>query len=287
MTNTVRTIRQILPAQPTLEGAGVKLKRAFGFFEAPHLDPFLLLDDFYSKNSDDYIKGFPWHPHRGIETITYVLTGLIEHGDSMGNTGKISSGDVQWMTAGSGIIHQEMPQITQDSLMWGFQLWLNLPASHKMMDPRYREIVSSQIPVLTRENGVMVRVISGTIDDVTGPVTDVVTQPMFLDVDIPSETEFMLDLPDDHTLLVYVIRGTGCFDPEQSGLTDEQSLVIYEHGSSLQVRAGGDGVRFLLMSGKPIGEPVAWKGPIVMNTEEELETAFKEFREGHFIKHQA
>ena len=271
-------------ARSTMEGAGVKLYRAFGFFEAPLFDPFLLLDDFHSQNPADYIKGFPWHPHRGIETMTYVLNGLIEHGDSMGNTGKISSGDVQWMTAGSGIIHQEMPQVTEHSLMWGFQLWLNLPSSHKMMPPRYREIPSSGIPESFRDNGVRIRVISGMIDGVTGPVSDVVTQPTFFDVAIPMEQDFVYDLPSDHTLLIYVIQGAGFFDPGKTVLTGEKALVVYGPGESLYVKSGADSVRFLLMAGKPIGEPVAWKGPIVMNTDEELENAFQEFREGRFIK---
>lgn len=229
---TARNILQVFTSRPTLEGAGVHLKRAFGNNEAPLFDPFLMLDDFRSVNPEHFIKGFPWHPHRGIETITYVLSGNVEHGDSMGNQGTISSGDVQWMTAGSGIIHQEMPKGDAGGSMQGFQLWANLPASRKMMDPRYRDIKAEQIPVVELEGGAVVRVICGSAGNSEGPVRDIVTDPEYLDI------------------------------------TDEP-------------------VRFLLLSGQPIGEPVAWYGPIVMNTQEELRVAFKEYDEGTFIKHRA
>ena len=207
-----RKIKKILKSKPTLEGAGVHLKRAFGFYQVPLLDPFLLLDDFHSDNPSDYIKGFPWHPHRGIETITYMLFGRVEHGDSMRNKGVIQPGDVQWMTAGSGIIHQEMPKGQKDGLMWGFQLWANLPASHKMMDPRYREVKTSQIPEVALAKGVKVKIISGQVNGTKGPVRDIVTDPEYLDITIPSKSTFQYPVKRGHTVLAYVIDGQGYFD---------------------------------------------------------------------------
>lgn len=268
-----------------MEGAGVRLYRAFGFFEAPEFDPFLMLDDFHSDRPDDYIKGFPWHPHRGIETITYLIRGEIDHGDSLGNKGTIRSGDVQWMTAGSGIIHQEMPQVPDDQVLQGFQFWLNLPSAHKMMPPRYRDITSDQIPVLKRQNGVTIKVISGKIDDVEGPVRDVVAGPLLFDIDIPAGQSFGYPLFGEYTLICYVFAGEGRFDPEKQDATSKMHLVVYDSGENILIQAGSQGVRFLMMAGKPLNEPVAWRGPIVMNTDEELETAFREFREGRFIKH--
>jgi len=300
--STVRRIRKVLKSKPTLEGAGVHLKRVFGYQHVPQLDPFLLLDDFHSNNPDDYIKGFPWHPHRGIETITYVLYGTVEHGDSMGNKGVISSGDVQWMTAGSGIIHQEMPKGREDGLMWGFQLWANLPASHKMMEPRYRDVKQHQIPEVRLDNGVKIRIICGEVNDVKGPVQDIVIDPEYLDVKVPSRTGFTHRVQEGYTVFAYVIEGKGYFEPERDPygfevegknyfdfkrecIIGSESLVIFEDGADLAISTEDEGVRFLLISGKPIREPVAWYGPIVMNTQEELRIAFEEYQRGTFLKH--
>jgi hypothetical protein len=298
-----RSIGKVLKSKPTIEGAGVHLKRAFGFNEVPGLDPFLLLDDFRADDPSKYILGFPWHPHRGIETITYVLEGSVEHGDSMGNKGVIEPGDVQWMTAGSGIIHQEMPKGNPKGRMGGFQLWANLPKSHKMMDPRYREVKKKEIPEVTLDGGTRVRVICGTMGKVSGPVRDIVTEPEYLDVFIPKKTAFTHPVMEGHTALAYVIEGQAYFDEgrdaygreavganyfdlERPCLMGPESLVLYERsGDSIIVATENDPVRFLLVSGRPIGESVAWYGPIVMNTQEELRIAFDEFRKGTFIKH--
>jgi redox-sensitive bicupin YhaK (pirin superfamily) len=280
----MRTVRQSWASRPTLEGAGVRLRRAFGFDEVPRLDPFLLLDDFRGDNPRDYLAGFPWHPHRGIETITYMLDGEVEHGDSLGNSGVIRPGDVQWMTAGSGIIHQEMPKGNASGRMGGFQLWANLPASQKMMDPRYRDVSASTIPVVETAGGATVRVIAGTVDGTSGPVTDVVIQPEYLDVTVPAAAEFRHGVPAGHTVLAYVIEGSAGFSPEPEGQTRTGYLALFGDGDELAVTAGKAGVRFLLVSGKPIREPVAWYGPIVMNTDEELQVAFREYRYGTFIK---
>ena len=298
----VRKIKKVLKSRPTIEGAGVHLKRAFGFNQVPQLDPFLLLDDFHSDSPDDYIKGFPWHPHRGIETITYVLHGKVEHGDSMGNRGTIDSGDVQWMTAGSGIIHQEMPKGQKDGLMWGLQLWANLPASHKMMDPRYRDVKSRQIPEIAFDHGVKVKIISGEVKGVEGPVQDIVIDPHYLDVTVPSKSHFTYPVKRGHTVFAYVIEGAGYFDQrrdsyayevESAGYFDfkreclmgSENLIIFDDGDEVAISTEDGPVRFLLISGKPIGEPVAWYGPIVMNTQEELRVAFEEYENGTFIKH--
>ncbi len=297
-----RKIKKILKSKPTLEGAGVHLKRVFGFYQVPLLDPFLLLDDFHSDKPSDYIKGFPWHPHRGIETITYMLLGKVEHGDSMGNKGVIQPGDVQWMTAGSGIIHQEMPKGQRDGLMWGFQLWANLPASHKMMDPRYREIKSSQIPEVALAKGVKVKIISGQVNGTKGPVRDIVTDPEYLDITIPSKSTFQYPVKRGHTVFAYVIDGQGYFDEGRDSYAFEaeganyfdfkrecliapENLVIYGDGDEVIISTEDKGVRFLFVSGKPMKEPVAWYGPIVMNTQEELRIAFEEYQKGTFIKH--
>jgi redox-sensitive bicupin YhaK (pirin superfamily) len=296
-----RRITHIIKAVPTLEGAGVRLKRAFGFHQVPKLDPFLLLDDFHSDTPEDYLAGFPWHPHRGIETITYVLRGEVEHADSMGNRGVIGEGDVQWMTAGSGVIHQEMPKGDAEGNLCGFQLWANLPASHKMMDPRYRGIRSARIPEIRLGGGVRVRIICGSMNGITGPVRGIVTNPEYLDVSIPAEETFSRDLPSDDTLFAYVIEGGGYFDKEREPLAHDRKgenyfdfdvvypvgpehLIMFGEGDRLEVTGGDAGVRFLLVSGHPIGEPVAWYGPIVMNTQEELRLAFEEFRNGTFVK---
>ena len=297
----IRKIHKVIKSIPTLEGAGVHLKRAFGFREVRAFDPFLLLDDFRSDNPEYYLKGFPWHPHRGIETITYILEGKVEHGDSMKNKGVINPGDVQWMTAGSGIIHQEMPKGDEHGRMGGFQLWANLPATHKMMDPRYRDVKSSQIPEVSKDNGVKIKIISGQVDGIQGPVRDIITDPEYLDVTVPAGTEFTHPTKAGHTVLAYVIDGKGrfCqekdpfsyeaegvnyFDLQRSPFADNESLILFEDGEKLVVVTEEEPVRFLFISGKPIGEPVAWYGPIVMNTQEELETAFEEFNNGTFIK---
>jgi hypothetical protein len=300
--SSVRKIAKVWKSKATIEGAGVHLKRAFGFYEVPKLDPFLLLDDFHSDNPDYYLKGFPWHPHRGIETITYVLHGRVEHGDSMGNKGVISSGDVQWMTAGSGIIHQEMPKGRDDGLMWGFQLWANLPRAQKMMNPRYRGIAAGEIPEAALKNGVKARVICGALNGVQGPVRDVVIDPEYLDVTVPAETVFSHSVKPGHTVFAYVTEGEGYFDLERDAYSHEaigqnyfdlnrqcvctaETLILYEDGEEVAITAGKSPLRFLLISGKPIGEPVAWYGPIVMNTQDELRIAFDEYRNGTFIKH--
>jgi quercetin 2,3-dioxygenase len=298
-----RRIQKVFKSRPTLEGAGVHLKRAIGFSTPQLFDPFLLLDDFRSDTPAEYLKGFPWHPHRGIETITYVLAGDVEHGDSMGNSGVISSGDVQWMTAGSGIIHQEMPKGDAQGRMYGFQLWANLPASHKMMDPRYQGVTRQQIPEVTDSAGNAIKIICGQVGGVQGPVRDIVTDPEYLDVAVPPGGTFRHPTPRGHTVLAYVIEGKGdfcrdgdpwCyeaegenyFDLERQPLIDSEHLVLFGDGEAIAVEARQDAVRFLLISGRPIREPIAWYGPIVMNTQEELRTAFDELQRGTFIKSQ-
>lgn len=281
----IRKIHRISQSKPTIEGAGVHLKRAFGFHEVSmRLDPFLLLDDFHSDHPDDYIRGFPWHPHRGIETITYMLHGKVKHEDSMGNGGVIEAGDVQWMTAGSGIIHSEMPD-QEDGLLWGLQLWANLPASHKMMDPRYRDIQNAQIPEVILKNGVKAKIICGELAGTRGPAQDIVIDPEYLDVTVPPATEFLHPVKNGHTVLAYVIDGAGYFGQDEEQSISAEHLVLFEKDGAVKITAAAEGVRFLLISGKPIGEPVAWYGPIVMNTEEELRLAFEEYRKGTFIKH--
>ena len=297
----IRRIKKVWQGKPTIEGAGVHLSRAFGFYQVPELDPFLLLDDFHSSNPDEYIPGFPWHPHRGIETITYVLHGNVEHGDSMGNKGVIASGDVQWMTAGSGIIHQEMPKGDASGLMWGFQLWANLPASQKMMDPRYRGITSSEIPVAELPGGVKARVICGSVGGVQGPARDIVIDPEYFDVTVPSGGVFTHTVARGHKVFAYVVEGSAYFDDRRDSFAyervgtnwsdierecrvGERHLVLYGDGEQVVVTADNGPVRFLFVSGKPIGEPVAWYGPIVMNTQDELRVAFEEYRDGTFIK---
>ena len=300
MDNT-RKIRRVLKSQPTIEGAGVHLKRVFGFGEVPSFDPFLLLDDFHSSDPRHYLRGFPWHPHRGIETITYVLHGDVEHGDSLGNTGVIRSGDVQWMTAGSGIIHQEMPKGDEKGMLWGFQLWANLPAAEKMMAPRYRDVTSDQIPEVALDGGVKARIICGRLAGKSGPVSDIVIDPTYLDITAPAETECVLPVDSGHTVFAYVIEGRGNFsrDTEPSGQgpkgtggfngppdapVGKETLVLFGPGDQVVCTTGTDPVRFLLVAGQPIGEPVAWQGPIVMNTRDELQTAFEDYRNGTFIR---
>lgn len=296
----LRRVKRIIKSRPTIEGAGVYLNRVFGYHETSLTDPFLLLDDFRSDDPDRYLPGFPWHPHRGIETVTYMIDGEVEHGDSLGNSGVIAPGDVQWMTAGSGIIHQEMPGGNADGVMGGFQLWANLPASQKMSGPKYRDVKSSQIPVMESDGGVIIKVICGTVKNVRGPVTDIAIDPEYLDVFIPPDSTFTHEVDGNHNCLAYVIRGSACFDGNLNEMHDVDSpryfdferksgienghLVIFEGGDSITVRTTDSDVRFLLVSGKPLKEPIAWYGPIVMNTEEQLRTAFEEYRNGTFIK---
>jgi hypothetical protein len=281
-----RAISRILRARAVVEGAGVHLHRAIGFDAPERFDPFLLLDDFRSDRPEDYLRGFPWHPHRGMETITYVLRGEVDHGDSLGNTGVIGPGDVQWMSAGSGIIHQEMPKGEPGGAMYGFQLWANLPAANKMSDPRYRGIAAAEIPQVTDAGGAIVKVIAGAVGGVEGPVRDVATRPEYLDVTLPAGKTFTHPTPLGHTVFAYVFAGEGQFDdnPRNVAVADRH-LVEYEDGAFVRIAASeGEPVRFLLVSGKPIGEPIAWQGPIVMNTQEELETAFSELENDTFVK---
>ncbi len=298
----VRQIKKVWKSIPTIEGAGVRLKRVFGFREVPQLDPFLLLDCFHSDHRDDFVRGFPWHPHRGIETITYVLDGDVEHQDSLGNRGVIRPGDVQWMTAGSGIIHQEMPKGSPKGRMWGFQLWANLPRRQKMMDPRYREVTAAQIPTVKTAEGATVRIICGRIGEVQGPVREVMTDPEYLDVSLPAGKSFTHPVKAGYTLFAYVVEGEGYFDPGRNPFgreavgenyfdmqppcaCKEGDIALYEPaGNTVLVTTDKTPVRFLLVSGQPLKEPVAWYGPIVMNTQEELRDAFDEFQAGTFIK---
>ncbi len=280
----IREIERVLRSQQTVEGAGVRLERAFGRAEVPMLDPFLLLDDFGSDDPEDYVAGFPWHPHRGIETVTYVLRGEIEHGDSIGNTGIIGSGDVQWMTAGSGIVHQEMPR-RHDGSMRGFQLWVNLPARSKMMPPRYRGIEAAEIPQVSLDGGADVRVVAGNVGGAMGPVRDLVVEVEYLDVRLPHLGTFTRATEPEHTVFAYVTEGGGRFAPGATRDLRTGHVAVYGRGGQVQINAGGQGVRFLLLRGEPIGEPIAWAGPIVMNTDEELRLAFEEYRQGAFVKH--
>jgi redox-sensitive bicupin YhaK (pirin superfamily) len=278
-----RTVQMTLIRQPALEGDGVRLNRVFGYSQVPRFDPFLMLDDFRSDTPEHYLKGFPWHPHRGIETITYVLKGDVEHGDSLGSTGVITSGDVQWMTAGRGIIHQEMPKGDAEGAMHGFQLWANLPATQKMMAPRYRDITTDRIPVVELDNGTTVKVIAGSLGGARGPMDDIVIDPEFLDCTVPAGQTFRHPTDPAYTAFIYVIGGSG----HTAGTTLENGkLVLFDAGEQLAVSAAHEPLRFLLLTGKPLNEPVAWRGPIVMNTQTELDAAFRAYRNGTFIQHQ-
>jgi quercetin 2,3-dioxygenase len=298
---SVRPIKKVLQTKPTLEGAGVKLQRAFGFGDTSEFDPFLLFDDFRNENPEDYLAGFPWHPHRGIETITYVLAGTVQHGDSLGNRGNLGAGDVQWMTAGSGILHQEMPRGDARGRMHGFQLWANLPSSLKMTKPRYQDVAATDIPEAVDDDGTAVRVICGEFWGRKGPIEGVAADPRYLDVSVPPGQKKRLAVETSRHAFAYVFAGSGSFrdasDP-QGVLTEEvatggtvrdqdtrnRSLVLFDRGDEVVVQAGEEGIRFLLVSGKPIEEPVAWYGPIVMNTNEQLQQAIAELRSGSFIK---
>jgi len=283
-----REIQGAWAGRPTVEGAGVRLNRLFGFQDEPLLDPFLLLDHFGSDQPADYEKGFPWHPHRGIETITYMLRGTAEHGDSMGNQGVIGPGDLQWMTAGSGIIHQEMPKGDTEGVNAGFQLWANLPKSQKMMDPRYRDVRAADVPEVTTPEGAKVKVIAGKVGGVQGPVHGVVIDPEYLDVTLPANAAFTHAVTRGHTVFAYVFEGGGDFGPgKEAGPVAAGTLVHYGDGDRVTVGAGPDGARFILVSGRPLREPVAWYGPIVMNTREELRVAAQELKDGTFIKKKA
>jgi redox-sensitive bicupin YhaK (pirin superfamily) len=281
----LRKIKRISKSVPTLEGAGVHLHRAFANNEAHLFDPFLLLDDFRSDNPAQFLQGFPWHPHRGMETITYVLQGNVEHGDSLGNKGNISCGDVQWMTAGSGIVHQEMPNADEAGHMGGFQLWANLPAKDKMMQPRYRDIKAAQIPTVTYANGIEIKVICGQVGEEVGPVTDVLIEPEYLDVYVPSGKTFKHPTSEEHTVFAYVYGGCGVFEENSAAEMSDKSLILFEKGDCVAITAGKENFRFLLISGRPLKESIAWGGPIVMNTYEELQLAFDEFKNGTFLKH--
>ena len=298
---SLRPVKRIIQAQPTIEGAGVKLRRAFGFGNTSDFDPFLLLDDFRNENPADYLAGFPWHPHRGIETITYVLKGTVSHGDSLGNQGTLESGDVQWMTAGSGILHQEMPKGDQNGRMHGFQLWANLPSSLKMTSPRYQDVPAREIPEVKDDDGTVVRLVCGSFWGKVGPVDGIATDPRYLDVWVPAGRRKTLPVETFRHAFAYIFDGSGTFrnasqpfeprtdrvGPVSAAATEEagnRSLVLFDNGDEVTVQAGEAGIRFLLVSGKPLEEPVAWYGPIVMNTEEQLRQAFAELQNGTFIK---
>jgi len=278
-----REIAHIFKAQPTEEGAGVHLNRVFGYRQVPLFDPFLMLDDFRSENPEDYAAGFPRHPHRGIETVTYMLRGEVEHEDSLGNRGTIGPGAVQWMTAGSGIIHQEMPRPIQGH-MGGFQLWVNLPRSRKMMEPRYRDINADDVPVLEPEIGVVVKLIAGGLGDAQGPVRDLVVDVRFMDVSLEAGRRYQPELRRGQTAFAYVFEGEGTFDPDGKKNVGPRECVLYRDGESAVIAAGEAPLRFLLLCGIPLKEPVAWRGPIVMNTDQELDQAFREFRNGAFLR---
>ncbi len=299
---SIRSVKRIVESKPTIEGAGVKLRRAFGFGDTSEFDPFLLFDDFRNDRPADYRAGFPWHPHRGIETITYVLTGTVEHADSLGNRGKLGAGDVQWMTAGSGILHQETPQGDTQGRMHGFQLWANLPSSLKMAAPRYQDIKAAEIPEFVDDDGTRIRVVCGDFWGKRGPVDGVAADPRYLDIWVPAGQRKTLPVEVGRHAFAYVFEGSGTFsdasqpfgvltekeNPDGGTVvrerTGNRSLVVFDSGDELTVQAGGEGIRFLLVSGKPIEEPVAWYGPIVMNTQAELQQAVAELRNGTFIK---
>ncbi|MGD0632404.1 MAG: pirin family protein [Terracidiphilus sp.] len=304
---SLRAVKQIIETTPTIEGAGVKLQRAFGFGKTKEFDPFLLLDDFRNENPADYLAGFPWHPHRGIETITYVLAGEVEHGDSLGNKGKMTAGDVQWMTAGSGILHQEMPRGDARGRMHGFQLWANLPAALKMTDPRYQDIPSAAIPEVTEDDGTKARIICGEFWGKQGPVEGVATESSaaarYVDISVPPFKRKRIKVETTRNAFAYVFAGAGTFrdasdpqavltesgvDPNAPAVYDAKnhSLVLFDRGDEIVVQAGPEGIRFLLVSGKPLEEPVAWYGPIVMNTQAQIRQAMDELHTGKFIRHQ-
>lgn len=299
---SIRPVKSISQAVPTIEGAGVKLHRAFGFSEQNELDPFLLFDDFRNDNPEDFSAGFPWHPHRGIETITYVLNGSVEHQDSLGNKGIMGAGDVQWMTAGSGIMHQEMPIANANGAMHGFQLWANLPSDQKMTKPRYQDIPSKEIAEIIDDDGTKIRVICGDYWSKSGPVDGIASNPTYLDIFVPAGLQKTLPIDTYKSSFAYIFEGSASFKDasKPQGILTEKSLgeeefllrdqtgnrnlVVFDNGDEISVQAGEHGVRFLLISGAPIQEPVAWYGPIVMNTKDELRQAISELKAGTFIR---
>jgi quercetin 2,3-dioxygenase len=297
---SIRAVKKVVPSKPTLEGAGVKLRRAFGFGDTTDYDPFLLFDDFRNDRPEDYLAGFPWHPHRGIETITYVLAGTVDHGDSLGNRGSLGAGDIQWMTAGSGILHQEMPKGDQAGRMHGFQLWSNLPASLKMTAPRYQDVQGKDVPEVVDDDGTTVRIVCGSFWGKTGPVEGVASDPRYLDIFVPPGVRKVLPVETLRHAFAYVFQGSGTFRDasspravqtdivgtgvERPDFIGDRSMVLFDQGDEVVVQAGDEGIRFLLVSGKPIEEPVAWYGPIVMNTQHELRVAVDELNHGTFIK---
>ncbi|MEP3347829.1 MAG: pirin family protein [Litoreibacter sp.] len=299
---SIRPIKAATPAVPTMEGAGVKLHRAFGFHDPTMLDPFLLFDDFRNEHPDDFANGFPWHPHRGIETITYVLNGTVEHGDSLGNIGTLGAGDVQWMTAGSGILHQEMPKGNAQGQMHGFQLWANLPGSLKMSTPRYQDVQGKDIPEIIDDDGTRVKVIIGEFWGQKSPVEGIAADPQYLDIFVPAGVRKVFKVDTYRRAFAYVFDGSGSFrdasapqgvllEKEVMGeevnirdMSGNRTLVQFGTGDEVTVQAGERGIRFLLISGAPIEEPVAWHGPIVMNTKDELREAMRDLRNDTFIK---
>ena len=298
---SIRPVRFVRQTRPTIEGAGVRLQRAFGFGSTDEFDPFLLLDDFRNDNPQDYVAGFPWHPHRGIETITYVLSGSVTHGDSLGNKGTLGAGDVQWMTAGRGIMHQEMPKGDADGRMHGFQLWANLPSSLKMTAPRYQDIAAAAIPEVVEDDGTRARVICGEFWGRRGPVQGVAADPRYVDLAVPPGVCRRIAEDPERNVFAYVFAGSGTFraaseprgvlterigtgDATAYGTTGNRSLVLFDRGDEVMVQAGDEGIRFLLVSGRRLEEPVAWHGPIVMNTQQEIQQALDELRNGTFIK---
>ncbi|MEC8933070.1 MAG: pirin family protein [Candidatus Latescibacterota bacterium] len=300
---SIRPVKRIVEAQPHIEGAGVRLRRAFGFGDTEETDPFLLFDDFRGDQPTDYMAGFPWHPHRGIETITYVLAGIVNHGDSLGNQGALGAGDIQWMTAGSGILHQEMPQGDDAGRMHGFQLWANLPATEKMTNPRYQDVAGADIPEVTDDDGTTVRIICGDFWGQRGPVDGIAADPRYLDVYVPPGKRKTLPVEMDRHGFAYIFDGAGSFrdasDPQSVAtevmeegqpeatavdVTGNRNLILFDSGDEITVQAGEEGIRFLLVSGKPIEEPIAWRGPIVMNSQNELQAAFRELQQGTFIR---
>ena len=299
---SIRPVKKITQSRPTVEGAGVKLRRAFGFGDTTAFDPFLLLDDFRNDRPEDYRAGFPWHPHRGIETITYVLAGTVEHRDSLGNKGSLGAGDVQWMTAGSGILHQEMPEGDARGRMHGFQLWANLPSALKMTSPRYQDVKAPEIPEIVDDDGTRVRVVCGDFWGKRGPIEGVAAEPRYLDIWVPPGLRKILPVETERHAFAYVFEGTGSFrgasqpfgvltEKEIDGAeilaresTGNRSLVQFDSGDEVTVEAGEQGIRFLLVSGKPLQEPIAWYGPIVMNSQAELQQALRELKDGSFIK---
>ncbi len=300
---SIRPVKRLIKSKPTIEGAGVHLRRAFGFGSTSDFDPFLLLDDFRNDVPADYLAGFPWHPHRGIETITYVLAGTVEHGDSMGNHGAIAAGDIQWMTAGRGIIHQEMPKGDPDGRMHGFQLWANLPASLKMTEPRYQEVKAAEIPQVVDDDGTSARIVCGTFWGKKGPVDGIAADPLYIDVTVPPGRRKKLPVETTRHAFAYVFSGAGKFcnsseplevptesvrwlDTTPPKQAEDRSLLLFDSGDEVVVQAGDDGIRFLLCTGKPLQEPVAWYGPIVMNTQQQLQEAFNELQKGTFLDHE-